>query len=58
MLIEAEPAVFHTTPHYKNYPSVLARLETVDPGSARTFLEGRWRNVASKRTVKVFDESR
>ncbi len=58
MLIEAEPAVFHTTPHYKDYPSVLARLETVDPGSARNFLERRWRNVAPKRTVKVFDESR
>ena len=58
MLIEAEPTVFHTTPHYKDYPSVLARLEGVDPGSVRTFLERRWRNVAPKRTVKAFDESR
>jgi hypothetical protein len=58
MLIEAEPAVFHTTPHYRDYPSVLARLEGVDPGSVRNFLERRWRNVAPKRTVKAFDESR
>ncbi len=58
MLIEAEPAVFHTTPHYKDYPSVLARLEGVDPGSVRNFLERRWRNVAPKRAVKAFDESR
>jgi len=26
MLMEAEPEVFHITPHYKDYPSVLARL--------------------------------
>jgi hypothetical protein len=58
MLIEAEPAVFHTTPHYKDYPSVLARLEGVDPGSVRNFLERRWRNVAPKRMVKAFDEAR
>ena len=56
MLIAAEPATFHTTPHYKDYPSVLARLDTLHPGSLRNFLERRWRNVAPKRLVKAFDE--
>ena len=56
MLIGAEPATFHTTPHYKDYPSVLARLETLHPGSLRNFLERRWRNVAPKRLVKAYDE--
>ena len=56
MLMEAEPATFHTTPHYKDYPSVLARLATVDPGSLRNFLERRWRNVAPKKLVKAYDE--
>jgi hypothetical protein len=56
MLMEAEPAVFHITPHYKDYPSVLARMERVHPGSLRNFLERRWRDVAPKRVVKVYDE--
>lgn len=56
MLMEAEPANFHITPHYKDYPSVLARLETVDPGSLRNLLERRWRKVAPKRVVKAYEE--
>jgi len=56
MLMEAEPEVFHITPHYKDYPSVLARLEGVDPGSLRNFLERRWRHVAPKKLVKAYDE--
>ena len=58
MLIEAEPAVFHITPHYKDYPSVLARMESVHPGTLRNFLERRWRKVAPKKLVKAWDEGR
>lgn len=56
LLMEAEPATFHITPHYKDYPSVLARIETVDPGSLRNFLERRWRDIAPKKLVKAYDE--
>lgn len=55
MLMAAEPGVFHNTPHYQGYPAVLARLAGVDPGSLKTFLERRWRNVAPKRLVKAYD---
>jgi len=55
MLIEAEPATFHITAHYKDYPSVLARMESLHPGSFRNFLERRWRHVAPKKLVKVYD---
>ena len=58
MLMEAEPATFHTTPHYKDYPSVLARLTSVDPGTVRRFFERRWREVAPKRAVKAYDAER
>jgi hypothetical protein len=58
MLMEAAPEIFHITPHYKDYPAVLARMETVDPGSLRNFFERRWRNVAPKRVVKAYDEAR
>ena len=55
MLMEAEPETFHFTAHYKDYPSVLARLETMHPGSLRQFLERRWRKIAPKKIVKERD---
>ena len=55
MLMEVEPQTFHFTAHYKDYPSVLARLETLDPGSFRNFLERRWRRIAPKKLVKERD---
>jgi hypothetical protein len=58
MLIEAEPQTFHFTAHYKDYPSVLARLESLHPGSFRAFLERRWRKIAPKKLVKEWDAAR
>ena len=58
MLMEAEPATFHTTPHYKDYPSVLARIESLHPGSFRNFLDRKWREIAPKKLIKEFDAAR
>lgn len=58
MLMEAEPATFFITPHYSDYPSVLARLSSVHPGSLRQLLERRWREVAPKTLVKAWDVGR
>ena len=58
MLMEAEPATFHTTPHYKDYPSVLARIETLHPGSFRNFLDRKWREIAPKKLIKEFDAAK
>lgn len=58
MLMEAEPATFHITPHYKDYPSVLARMENLDPGSFRAFLERRFRKIAKKSVVKAWEAAR
>jgi hypothetical protein len=55
MLMEAAPETFHITPHYKDYPSVLARIATLDPGSFRNFLDRRWRKIAPKKLVKERD---
>ena len=55
MLMEAEPATFHITPHYKDYPSVLARIATLHPGSFRAFLERRFRKIAKKSVVKAWE---
>lgn len=58
MLMEAEPATFHVTPHYKDYPSVLARIDTLHPGSLHNFLDRRWRKIAPKKLVKEVDAAR
>jgi hypothetical protein len=56
MLMEAEPKTFHITAHYKDYPSVLARIATLHPGSYRNFLERRWRKIAPKTLVKAYEK--
>jgi hypothetical protein len=58
MLMEAEPATFHFTAHYKDYPAVLARMASLHPGSFRNFLERRWRKIAPKKLVKERDAAR
>lgn len=55
ILMEAEPETFFVTPHYQNYPSVLARLASVDPGSVRNILERRWRAAAPKKWLKAHE---
>ena len=55
-LIEAEPQTFHITPHYKDYPTVLARLGRVEAATVARLLERRWRAVAPKRVVTAWDE--
>ena len=58
MLMEAEPETFHTTEHYRNYPSVLARLANIHPGTLHGLLERRWRKLALKSAVKAWDAAR
>src|SRR5690348_7226997 len=43
MLMEVDPATFHYTAHYKDYPAVLARLSGLEPQQLRGFIERRWR---------------
>lgn len=57
MLLETAPEVFWLTEHYRDYPSVLARLAAIEPGTLKAFLERRWRNVAPKAAVKAWDAS-
>jgi hypothetical protein len=58
MLMEAEPQTFHFTAHYKDYPSVLARIGSLHRGSFRAFLERRWRKIAPKAMVRAYDAER
>ncbi len=53
LLLEVEPETFHFTAHYKDYPCVLARLETLNSDQLKGFLERRWRKSAPKAAVKA-----
>ena len=55
MLMEAEPGTFHLTSHYKDYPCVLARIDTLHPGSFRNFLERRFRKIAKKAAIREYE---
>jgi len=46
-LIETQPDVFHTTPHYDGYPVLLVRLAAADPGQLAGLVERAWGGLAS-----------
>lgn len=55
MLLESDPALFHITDHYRNYPAVLARRSVIDAATLHGMLERRWRVLAPKKLVKEYD---
>jgi hypothetical protein len=46
MMLEAEPALFYITDHYKNFPFVLARLSALTPKILKDMLVGRAAQLA------------
>ena len=55
MLMEVDPKTFFITDHYKDYPSVLVRIERIDTETLRRMLERRWRAIAPKKLLKKVD---
>jgi hypothetical protein len=56
-LLQGQPDVFFSTPHYDGYPYVLVRLEAVDPAELAELIEDAWRLRAPKRAIKAFEEA-
>jgi len=54
-LCEAAPQIYYITPHYRNYPAVLARPSKLTKKEARARLERAWRLQAPKTLVRKFD---
>jgi hypothetical protein len=54
-LLEIDPRTYFITDHYKDYPSVLVRVERLDAAMLRKMLERRWRAIAPKTLVKAVD---
>lgn len=42
-LLQGQPDVFFTTPHYDDHPFVLVRLEAIDIGQLEEMIEDAWR---------------
>ncbi len=54
-LLQGQPGVFFSTPHYDGHPYVLTRLEAVDPEELAELVEEAWRTGASKRQVSAYE---
>jgi hypothetical protein len=46
-LIETQPDIFHTTPHYDGYPMLLVRLGAADAAQIAGLIERAWGQMAS-----------
>jgi hypothetical protein len=57
-LLQGQPDVFFSIPHYDGHPYVLVRLEAVDPVELAELLEEAWRIRAPKRLVAEYDAAR
>jgi hypothetical protein len=49
VLIELDPLIFFTEPHYDGYPAILVRLPAIEPVLLRKVLADAWRCRAPKR---------
>ena len=56
-LLQSEPDVIFTTPHYDGYAFVLVRLDGVERELLQELVEDAWRCVAPKRVLAAYDEA-
>lgn len=56
-LLDSDPGVFVTTPHYDGYPLVLMRMEAVGPDQLEALLAAAWRVRAPARLRAAYDAS-
>jgi hypothetical protein len=54
LLIDANPDVYFSTPHYEGYPIVLIRLEVIESDELAGRIEDAWLLRAPKRVVDAF----
>ena len=58
MMLEAEPALFYITDHYKNFPFILARLSALTPKVLKEMLAGRAAQLAQNAAQKAKKKTR
>ena len=55
MLCQIDPDTFHFTAHYRDWPYVLVRIQSVEPEQLRSFLMRTWRKHAPKQWLKDYE---
>jgi hypothetical protein len=58
MLLAADPTTFFTEPHYRGYPAVLVRLDSIEVDELEELITDAWRVQAPRTLVKEFDAGR
>lgn len=53
-LLGSAPDVYFTTPHFRGYPAVLARLERLDPAELAEVVADAWLALVPKRTARAW----
>jgi hypothetical protein len=54
-LMQSDPAIFFITDHYRDYPWILVRFATVDPGTLPELMTRAWRLVAPRSLVAKYE---
>ncbi|HWH92829.1 MAG TPA: MmcQ/YjbR family DNA-binding protein [Baekduia sp.] len=53
-LIETDPDIYFTTPHFDGYPAILVRLDAIAADELAEVITEAWLNRAPKRLVQAF----
>jgi hypothetical protein len=56
-LVEAQPDIYFTTPHFNGYPAVLVKLDTIDLAELEEIIIEAWLNRAPARLAKSYLEA-
>jgi hypothetical protein len=54
-MLEGDPDVYFTTPHYDGYPFVLVRLEKIKRKELEGLVEDAWRTRATNKLISEYD---
>ena len=55
--IQDDPETFFITDHYRNYPSMLIKLDKVQPDDLKKLLTQAWLGRASKTQIKEYENN-
>lgn len=58
MLLEAAPAIYFETDHYKGWPAILVRLSQIPPEELRHRLEQTWIRQAPKKLMNAWQAAK
>ena len=54
LILDADPEIYFTSPHYRGYPGVQIRLESISSDELRSRLEDAWLIQAPKRLAAAY----